>query len=391
VIDNKLIYHWYDEPNYTRIVVKENFQRKLIRNILDKERFLYGSTKTLAKKIGVNFRTVFRWQSSESRTFYVKDLKAICDYAKLSYDFLEKKKLIESLGNSRIKSKGKMINNPKLPFILSNENAAELVGFVLSDGCISTGQNNFIYAAGEKAQLERVKLLIDTICGNVEYRIERESEGFIVAVFPPTIGRMLIKSGLPFGEKTLTDCNIPKWVKKFGTKEYLRAVLTDEGHFRLRCVKTKRHKFWSIYLNVTHGRSRDITTELFKYNKKLKRLIKKSSYISYKRLPHNFVSYLEKINPPKLLSEEKELLENMNIKTTSIKPMRIIRTKGNRFTCYWRFSILKQSIPDFYNIIGFTPLTKKQKRFESQFKNFIRFRDFHLTDRDILKYNLPKN
>lgn len=73
---------------------------------------------------------------------------------------------------------------------------------------------------------------------------------------------MLEKAGAPIGNKSCLNLSLPQWIKYVGSKEYLRAVFTDEGSSVLRTIKTQRHKYWSILLHITHGTSREITSEL---------------------------------------------------------------------------------------------------------------------------------
>lgn len=110
-----------------------------------------------------------------------------------------------------------------------------------------------------------------------------------------------------------------------------------------------------------------------------------------KVLPKNIIWMLRKINPPKVLMDERMLLEKLGIQCTHIKLMNIRRGKnGNSYSCYWRFYIRQQSIIDYPKKIGFILGTKKQKKFEKEIKLFIKFRGVPLTDRDLERYDLPK-
>ncbi|MHA1722450.1 MAG: hypothetical protein ACTSXW_05160 [Candidatus Baldrarchaeia archaeon] len=92
----------------------------------------------------------------------------------------------------------------------------------------------------------------------------------------------------------------------------------------LRTIKTQRHKYWSILLHIAHGRSREITSELNEDVKgTLARIIEPEKMVPLKVLPKNIIWILRKINPPKVLMDERMLLEKLGIQCTHIKLMNI--------------------------------------------------------------------
>jgi len=221
-------------------------------------------------------------------------------------------KVIESIGNSSIKSREKMIKEPKLPFNLLTKYGAELVGYAMSDGCISRKDSRFTYASNDKKQLERVRYLVNRIFGKVRSRIEREEKNHFVLAFPPTVGRVLEKLGVPKGNKSVINPKLPEWIKSYGSNEYLKAVFTDEANSTLTVIKTQRHKYWSILLPITHGRARDITKTLDdKVLKTLELYVKKGEAIYLGKLPKEVKISIQRIKPPNLLVAEHELLKNL--------------------------------------------------------------------------------
>ncbi|MHA1722449.1 MAG: hypothetical protein ACTSXW_05155 [Candidatus Baldrarchaeia archaeon] len=213
-----LFYHWFEEPGCVNIFLKKTFQQSLIKLALAKERSVGGSTRSLAAKLGVNVRTIFRWQSYESKGMLIKHLIKVCDYLNLLYTDLEKQHWIESIGNPNM-NKEKMIVHPKFPFELSNKKVAEIIGYAMSDGHISSRDYHFSYGSQDINQIKRIIFLINEVCGNVKCRIIRKKNNFIYVVFPPTIGRMLKKAGAPIGNKSCLNPSLPHWIKYVGPKE----------------------------------------------------------------------------------------------------------------------------------------------------------------------------
>jgi hypothetical protein len=384
----KLEYHWYMEPSNVIISLCKKIQTKLISQAIKLEKRLGGTITTLAIKLGVHKRTIFRWKSYESKGMCVDSLIKICEYLDLPLEKLEKNGRIKSIGIISKKKHEKMIVNPKLP-IKPTKELAELIGYVLSDGCITKNYSHFSYTSPSIQQIKRVKFLVNKIFGKVIWRYEGNSPHVWRILFPPLVGRVLKYFGGVAGNKATFNPHLPNWIIKTAPTKYLTAVFTDEGSSRLRVVKTKGHKFWSVLLHITHGRSRKITRELTSnIIKVLKKLIPLGKWISVGKLPEKVKEKILILPPPKLLAQEIMLLSKLGIETTNPKPMRIHRSKRNEFSCYWRFLVLQKSVKKFVKGVGFCEGTPKQNKLLKQFALFLQFYGKKLTDEDLKKYKL---
>jgi len=136
---------------------------------------------------------------------------------------------VRQIGTNR--NDGQIIN-PKFPRNIG-QIIAQLYAIVVSDGHIDN-QCSVYYREKRPARLEIVRRLFCQL-GDVAYRYLEEINGTGGLYFPPVIGRMLAKVGMPIGNKTNINMGLPSFIlknpKSYG-RDHLREVIPEDGSFQ---------------------------------------------------------------------------------------------------------------------------------------------------------------
>ena len=127
--------------------------------------------------------------------------------------------------------RGQYVIKVELPF-RTNVKLASLLGHILGDGCIKTGEENVYYTNKSKDLIEEFKTIIRELFGISPRENFNEKREFYEVYPPKTIARFLVLCGFPKGEKTKQVLTIPDWIKN-GSNEikssFIRALFDDEG------------------------------------------------------------------------------------------------------------------------------------------------------------------
>ena len=136
---------------------------------------------------------------------------------------------VKQIGTNR--NDGQIVN-PQFPRNIG-QIIAQLYATVVSDGHIDNRYSVY-YREKRHARLEIVKRVVCQL-GDVAYKYLKDINGTGGLYFPPVIGRMLAKVGMPIGSKTNTNRGLPSFIlenpKSYG-RDYLREVIPEDGSFQ---------------------------------------------------------------------------------------------------------------------------------------------------------------
>jgi hypothetical protein len=136
---------------------------------------------------------------------------------------------VKQIGTNR--NDGQIIN-PQFPRNIG-QIIAQLYAIIASDGYIDN-QYSVYYREKRSARLEIVRQVFCQL-GDVAYRYLEEINGTGGLYFPPVIGRMLAKVGMPIGSKTTINIGLPSFIlenpESYG-RDHLREVIPEDGSFQ---------------------------------------------------------------------------------------------------------------------------------------------------------------
>ncbi|HLC57462.1 MAG TPA: hypothetical protein VJH95_02740 [Candidatus Nanoarchaeia archaeon] len=315
-ISYPLMFHWYQHSD-----------KALIQISLKESQLL---AKALKERIG--FNTEFKTCGLGTGSYYsllkgkpvrISTLKKILQF--FSFDFNDYNKDILSIGGS------KFLFKAVFPINLDRVESTILIGAFLSDG--NNQKQHPFYAntdfLGEKI-LKNVQALIPGIPWEIRNGKLR---------FHPILSRLLLKLGVPFGDKILLNPKIPQFIyaREKYKKAYLTQIFDDEGH-----APTKASRKIVLGRNVAlRGLPKEFTSTLV-YTKR----------VTFNSLPE-YIKTIVSRQPPNLLNGEYELLKEFGIKSS-------LRCRGvtlylDRVSADWVVELAgKENINKFNKEIGFS-------------------------------------
>jgi len=274
------------------------------------------------------------------RTKFIKwqVIKKLIEITRTSEEKVEQHILAIKSGDS-----GK-ITEVKFPIKKSPE-LALLVAKGMGDGTIEKNTLRFSFWNKEEELIEEVCDCVNKAIGKTKGTIIKFSDGRIQVKFPPFIGFVLHKAGVPIGNKTLQEFDVPNWIKN-GSKEikasFIRGLFDDEA-----CIKMKSEKSRSREIILAQGKSIELEESLKKF-----------------------------------FDSIKAMLLELKIKSGNITRQQILVDKNGKKKVILRFAIGgKENLERFLKEVGFTSL-RKTERLKKTLESFV---DIHKNRRKILK------
>src|SRR3989344_3983654 len=211
----KTIVNWYDLYKGHYVNLDKNFQKRLFQEAVKKA----GNFSKLGNILNINRKII----SSCTKGFTkptISYIEKIAGYVNFSLDRINNN--IIDISNLR----------PNLPFNLHNIEGAEIRAAFLSDGHIDKKPiARSGYYAYEKKLHSRLVYLCKKIFGDFKSKTYFDGTTYVTK-FPSIIGNSLELSGVPHGNKGISNCYLPKDIllgKKKIKYSYLRRVFDDEG------------------------------------------------------------------------------------------------------------------------------------------------------------------
>jgi len=313
---------WYNLYLGHRLILNEGFKNKIFKRAINKA----GNISELARKIRIDRKMISNVINSHYNP-KIKTLIKIAEYINYPLD--------------KINCEIKQIHGlkPKLPFNLSSEEGAEIRAAFLSDGHVDrypTKQAQ--YCALEKELHQKLISLCKTVFGEFKCKTYLGNKSYTTK-FPAIIGGALELSGVPRGNKTLSNVCVPKDIL-LGSKEiqisYLRRVFDDEG---------------------------DVC-----FDKSGKRAIRLTRSTSLKNLEINIppekwtrINNIPQDVKNNLILGEQILLIKLGI-DARLYPEGFYKNKNGGITTKWRIQIAQQDqLRKFAKLINFSLKRKKEK------------------------------
>jgi predicted transcriptional regulator/DNA-binding Xre family transcriptional regulator len=324
-----------------RFLIREEFRHELFEKAIEKENMI----KNLAKKLGCIPDTITIMKTGQTKFIKWQIVEKLIKITGISEEELELNILAIKGGMS-----GK-ITEVKFPIKESPE-LALLIGKGMGDGSI---EKNFRFSFWNKKEelIEEVCSCVNKAIGKTRGTVNKFKDGRIQVKFCPFIGFVLHMFGVPVGNKTLQNFDVPIWIKN-GSKEmkasFIRGLFDDESSIRM---KTEKNRNRSIIL--AQGKLTELRSSL-----------------------ENFFSSVKKI-----------LLIDFGINSSKITEQETFIDKKGRKKVVLKFEIRsKDNFERFLNNIGFTHIEKKRK-LEECINSFV---DIHRSKNIILEMirNSPK-
>ncbi len=319
-----LSYNWYDNPD--EVMIK--LDKKGIKILYNKFLLKFKTKINFHNKTGLD-KDIF-YQLNKKGVTRVKTLKKLLQIFNMNYNDYNKR-IISTLGN---KKELKL----KFPIKLSRKEIAVLVAAFMSDG---NNQKEHPFYSNIGFLGNKIIKATRQIVPNISYEFRNEK-----VRFHPILGRILNKAGVPYGNKTILNPNIPNYIKinKNLSKLYLTQAFDDEGH-----AATK------ISRKIVLGRSVAV--------KDLPNLFIRNMPWKEKIYFNNLPDYIKKIvikNPPRLLVDEYKLLKKFKI--NSSMRCRSLTKYEETNSADWVIEIFgKENIRSFNNFIGFSQPEKIER------------------------------
>ena len=320
--DSKFKFNWLDMADECMLLLDSNVATRLVSTLKKK----YHTNEVIAKIIGNNM-SIYRLK--ENTPIRVKTLKKILDCLNLSYTSYDKNVHYHS---------DKSVYTTRFPIVFDKVESAILIAAFMSDG---NNQSEHPFYCNTDFLGDKILHAVQTFFPSIPHEIRDEK-----LRFHPLLSHLLLKLGVPIGDKILLNPKIPEIVYK--KKEYKVAYLTqifdDEGH----APTTASRKIVlgrSVSLN---GLPKEFSSTLI-YKKKL----------MFNSLPES-IKYIVSKQPPNLLKGEYELLKEFGIKSS-------LRCRGitlylDRISADWVVEIAgKKNISKFNKDIGFSHPDKVKK------------------------------
>ena len=315
IIMERLRFHWFSNLNESMMLLNPVISKKLY--VIIREKYKYN-------EVIEKFRDIsFLYQLRYNKPIRVKTLKNILATFNLDYTIYDKH--IKYYCGNKIKFS---IN---FPIDLDKKESAILIGAFMSDG---NNQPQHPFYCNLSSLRKKILKSAQTFLPNIPYEVRDEK-----LRFHPILSRILLKLGVPIGNKTILNPKIPRFIytKKEYKKEYLTQIFDDEGHAPTR-ISRKMVLGRSVALNNLPG---DLVRNLI-YNKKV-----------YFNSLSTYIKEIVNKQPPNLLKGEYELLRYFGIKS-SMKCRGITKFLGT-ISADWVIDIYgKENISRFNKCIGFS-------------------------------------
>jgi len=357
--------HWFQLSDFTSLKINEEYLEKVLKIALNKS----GSINMLSKSIGMSSPSLYYLYNKRCELISVKKLKRLLSYIESSYASINKK-----IEHTR---KGLKISIDKVnfPINLGTIYGAQLLGMIISDGCIyldkkSNNQIRTKYAAGEEESKAIFLEALENIFGKVYVNIEFVRNCFIIRVGSSIIGDSPLKVGGILGRKASSDKGVP-WLIKNGTKEmkidYLPSAFSDEGSLydgKRSCDSFITMSRYNHLLNLSESQIKELKIlevemkgRIFPTGHVNKTITTKNALKSIGDV--ELMTFLK--TPSKLLFEEAQILNSLGIET-KIYSRLLSKTSAGRYSVCHDLHIRKNnSIIKFYKGIGFS-LSRKQEK-----------------------------
>jgi len=319
--------------NSFRFLIEDEFKLELFRKAIKKERMI----KNLAKKLRCPPDSIRIMRIGQTKFIKWQIVKKLAEIVGVSEEELKSRTLAIKGGMS-----GK-ITEVKFPIKESPE-LALLVAKGMGDGTIEKDKFRFSFWNNEETLIKEVCEYVKKAIGKTKATINKTKDRRIQAKFCPFVAFVLHKAGVPVGNKTLQDFDIPDWIKN-GSKEiktsFIRGLFDDEC-----CVSIDEK-----------NRNRSI-------------IFAQGKAISLHRSLENFFNSIKKM-----------LLE-FDIKTSNITKQEVFKDKNGKEKIVLRFAIhRKENLENFLNNIGFTH-PQKYLKLKKAIESFI---DIHKSKKAILQ------
>lgn len=325
----KTTIHWYDLYEGHSISVQDEFLNSLMKTAINKA----GSMSALSRKIGIPRKIVSNILNQKFNP-KIGTLIKVVSYLNYSPNEIDKE-LIEV---SNLK--------PKLPFELHSKEGVEIRAAFLSDGHVDKSPTaGPQYCACEIESHERLITLCKNVFGEFNTKTKWGHKTYVTR-FPAVVNIPLRLSGVPHGDKRLSNCYVPK------------DILENE-------------EFMGVYLRKVFDDEGDITNNSKKRVIRLSRSIDITDIIPDLKITSQiWIPYKASLNSQNnLLIGEKIMLEKLGIKT-KFYLQGIYKSLNNRITAKWRLTIQQQdNLKKFAELINFN-LINKQNKLKEALKSF---------------------
>ncbi|MBU4123983.1 MAG: hypothetical protein KKI14_00730, partial [Nanoarchaeota archaeon] len=166
-----------------------------------------------------------------------------------------------------VKSGGKGLVNPKLPFNLNSVDGAIIISSILHDGGIATTLNPYYFNSDKKIR-RKVYNAMSNVFGDIYSAANPKKERLL---FPKIIGIVLVNCiGLKSGNKVVTNLEIPHFIMdadEIIRGAFLKQAFDDEG-----CI-SRNEIYLSLSANVTciskMFRKKILKNKLLKYSSEI--------------------------------------------------------------------------------------------------------------------------
>lgn len=323
-MNNKNTFNWYENPD--EVLVKIN--KKSVNFIIKKINSKFNSIRDFVNYSKINHK--FIYQIKDDKPLRVKTLKNILKALNINFNLFNNE--IKEIGGSKFTFK------IKFPIKLNKKEIAILVAAFMSDG---NNQVEHPFYSNTGFLGDKIIKTVKKFIPNISYEIRDEK-----IRFHSILGRILNKIGVPFGNKTIINPKIPKFIKlnRKLSKVYLIQAFDDEGH-----------PATEISRKIVLGRSVAV--------KSLPNLFVENMPWKEKMYFNNLPDYIKKIvikNPPRLLVDEHKLLKRLKI-NSSMRCRGLTKYEETN-SADWVIEISgKENIRSFNNFIGFSQPEKIER------------------------------
>lgn len=366
IIIRSTLYHWYDEPNYAKLLIKMEPLKKIIYNLMDEFgiKYPYRFFRKVLKLSETQAIKYIKWLRSEEKELSVAALKEFCRIFKVKFDDLEKLNLFI---------------DRKFPIPLDSPTIAKIKTHILNEGLITQdkpGRERIAYINKDPVLHRYFRKLLFEIgytCKSPPLPRERS----LRSNAPATLARALHKAGLPYGKKTITNPSLDPQVytNPEVRKYHFQATLTEEGCSSLFISKNR------LRMQIAWKRGIDITDKLTPTQiDKIKKLAKNGE-ISLTKIEDAKIKRVVLQNPPIALIQEAKLLAHVHKDKIDVSkwprphPSVIKISKEGRITVTWIWTTGRMDLIDLmYNEYGMLPGTSKSEIFKKFYELFIQYR-----------------
>lgn len=346
-------------------LVNREFLADLIRKCIAKAGTLHG----FCRATGLTSPSVYHFLKGQVNLISIRKLKLILDYVGLPYSVADTQ-IVEIR-----KGKTASVVSPRFPIDLNIPDMGTLLGHVVSDGSIYVDtQRNQLRTKYTNSDAELTGHFLDSanrVFGKIHHTTELTRGAVTVRFGAEIVGNVLAEAGAMVGNKTKQNGKLP-WIVREGSEAikiaYLRAAFSDEGS-----VGASRGYPYVIL-------SRSCTVPIWVSNRFAGRFDDSmhSSLFPTGHL-HKTMSLRRAINlaksqgfyspeiaktfekPPQLLSQEKELLDSLNIRA-NLSPATFSKNHSGSYSFSYALSIQgRANVTKFYKKVGFSLCRKQEK------------------------------